>query len=173
MYPINFWLIQLIGAVALLFIVLAWNAKTRKRILDLQGLGGAVFVIHFLLLGAQVGALMNAVTFLRNLVFAQKGVKKWANSGVWLYVFIILSGGALLFFWQGWPSILPVVGVIIGTYGMSRDNPKDIRFFILLASLAWVPYAIIVHSYSGLITQVISIAGLLIGMFRLDRKKAD
>ncbi len=171
MLTINFWLIQLIGAVALVFITLAWNAKTRKKILNLQSFGVGIFVVHYLLLGAVTGAVMSGVTLLRNLIFVQKGNKKWASSKVWLPLFIILSVITLLIFWQGWPSILPALGVIIGTYGISRESPKEIRFSMLLASLLWIPYTIIVHSYSGLVTQLISTVGLLVGMFRLDRKK--
>ncbi len=167
----NFWFIQFIGIIALVFITLAWNAKTRKKILDLQGIGGGIFVIHFLLLNAYTGALINVVMVLRNLVFAQRDRKRWANSKWWLYVFIFLSVLVLIFFWQGWPSILPVIGLIVGTYGLFRENPKEMRFFILLTALVWIPYTIIVHSYSGLLNHVVSNLGLLVGMYRLDRKK--
>lgn len=169
----NFWFIQSIGIIGLIFVVFAWNAKTRRKVLDLQSVNVSLFIIHYILLGAWTGAIMSGVTLLRNLVFAQKNLKKWASHPGWLYVFIVLSLIALAIFWEGWISLLPAAGVVIGTYAISKDNPKDIRFYMLLTAIVWIPYTIIVHSYSGLIAHIISTIGLLTGMIRLDRKKKE
>lgn len=167
----NFWFIQFIGAIGIVYIVLAWNAKTRIKILRTQNIGALFFVIHFFLLGATMGALMNIVTFVRNSVFAVRDERSWAKSPLWVYFFMILGATLLAIFWQGWPSILPVLGIIFGTYALSRDNPKQIRLLLLLTSAVWIPYMIVVHSYSGLISQIITTAGLLVGVYRLDMKK--
>lgn len=167
----NFWFVQSIGGIALFFAICAWNAETRKRVLDLQTISIIFFIIHYLLLGAFTGAASNGVGAVRNLVFIQKNKKKWASSSFWMYFFMALSALVLGFFWQGWPSILPVLGIMIGTYALFRDDPKHMRFHMFLTGLVWIPYTIIVHSYSGLITQVISTIGLGVAMFRLDRVK--
>lgn len=167
----NFWSIQIIGFLALIVGVFAWNVKTRVKILNLQSVSSALFVIHYFLLGAYTGALMSGLIILRNFVFSEKKKKKWANHSFWIYFFMLLATTVLVLFWQGLPSILPVAGVILGTFALSRDKPKDMRFFMLLTAFAWIPYTIIVHSYSGLISQIISTAGIIVGMFRLDRKK--
>ena len=84
-------------------------------------------------------------------------------------VFILLSIGLLTIFWGGWVTLLPVAGVIIGTYGMWKDRPADIRTFMLISCLVWVPYTIIVQSWPGLLSQIVGIVGILMGMFRHDR----
>ena len=166
----NFWFIQMLGVVALIVGVISWNVKKRKDILDLQSLNIILFTLQYILLGAYTGAIASVVTLARNLVFAQKGIKKWASSSLWIFVFIGLSILVLTFSWQGWPSILPVIGAIIGTYAVSRNDPKSIRFFMLLTVLFWGPYTLIVHFYSGFISQIITAGGLLIGIFRFDIK---
>jgi hypothetical protein len=167
----NFWFIQSIGVVALIFVFFAWNAKNRKTLLQLQAVNVALFIIQYALLHAYTGAIVQCITLARNIVFSKKGEKKWASSPLWTYFFMALSIVGLIIFWQGWVSLLPVVGVIVGTYGMSKDRPSDMRFYILLTTLVWTPYNLLVHSYSGFIGEVVSDIGVLVGMYRLDRKK--
>ena len=167
----NFWFIQFIGAVALVFVCFAWNSKNRKRLLQLQAINMSLFVVQFILLRAYTGALMQFVAILRNIVFSKKGEEKWASSHGWMYFFMTLSVVGLLFSWQGLVSIFPVIGIIIGTYGLAKNKTHDIRIYILVTTLAWIPYDLIVHSYTGFIGEVVSDIGIFIGMYRLDRKK--
>ncbi len=125
---------------------------------------------QYALLHAYTAVIVEIVTLARNLVFAKRGEKKWANSPLWTYVFMALAIAVLALVWQGWASLLPVVGVVVGTWGMSREKPKSMRFYILLTALVWIPYNIIVHSYTGLLTNIVSYTALLVGMYRLDRK---
>jgi len=167
----NFWFIQIIGAVALVFVFLSWNAKERKNIFVLQSINLMLFIVHYWLLTALAGAAMCMVVLCRNFVFSQKGTKKWASNIIWLYLFIILSISVLVIFWNGWVTILPVVAVIISMYAMWEDAPAKIRWYMLISCIVWVPYTIIVKSWPGLLSQIIGIAGILLGMYRLDRKR--
>lgn len=168
----NFWLIQAIGAVALVFVFLAWNAKTRKNILLLQSVNLVLFVIHYFLLSAFAGAAMCLVVLGRNIVLFKKNEKAWASHWSWFYIFTLIALGVLAVSWNGWITILPVAAVILSMYAMWKDNPVDIRFYMLLVCLIWVPYTIVVQSYSGLLSQVVGIAGILVGMYRHDREKS-
>jgi hypothetical protein len=130
------------------------------------------FIAHYFLLSAFAGAAMCVVTLLRNFVFMQKNEKKWASHPAWFYIFILISVIVLMVFWKGFITILPVLGVIVGIYAMSKDKPSDIRFYMLIASIIWIPYTIVVHSYSGLMSQLVGITGIIMGMYRLDRVKS-
>lgn len=168
----QFWFIQTVGAIALVFIVIAWNAKTRKNILLLQSVSLMFFIAHYTLLSAYAGAAMSVVVLGRNFVLLQEeDEKNWASHWTWFYFFILISIVVLAFFWNGWVSALPVVGAIVGIYGMWKKNPADIRLYMLIASSIWVPYTIAVHSYSGLLSQIVGIAGILVGMYQHDRKE--
>lgn len=165
----NFWFIQVIGAIALIFIVLAWNAKNRKNIFILQSVNLAFFIVHYLLLSAYAGAAMCTVVLARNFVFMHKTEKKWASHIAWLYGFIIVAIGVLIIFWNGWVTILPVLGVVISMYAMWKDKPAQMRFFMLMSCIVWIPYTLIVQSWPGLFSQIIGVIGILVGMYRLDR----
>lgn len=165
----NFWFIQGIGAVGLVFEIISWNSKNRKKILTNFSIYQAFFIIHYFLLGTYIGAVSCVITLCRNLVFMKKGEKKWASHFIWYWVFVSLSSLSLLIFWKGWITILPVVGIFLGTYSISREKPSEMRFYMFLACIPWVPYTIVVQSYSGLISQLVALIAISIGMYRHDR----
>lgn len=166
-----FWLAQIIGLVALLLGAVSWNLPSKKKILYFQGLASATYFLHYLLLGGTAGALMNLVTFFRSIVFSKKEHSSWAKSDLWIYFFMALSVTLVGLFWRGWADILPVCGVILGTWALSRQNPREIRIYMLLTIAFWTPYVIIIQSYSGLLSQVVGVVSIVLGMIRLDSKK--
>ena len=168
----NFWVIQAIGAIALVFIFLSWNAKERKNIFFLQSINLVFFTIHYLLLAAYAGAAMCVVVLARNFVFSRKGEEKWASHPAWLYGFIALAIGFLLVLWDGWITLFPIVGIIFGTYAMWNVRPADIRFFMLMSALVWIPYVIFVGSYPGLLNQIVATVGIL-GAFAYGYMKRE
>ena len=111
----NFWVIQAIGAVGLVFIILAWNAKTRRNILFLQSIYLAILVIHYFLLTAFAGAAMCVVTILRNSIFIQKKEKKWADHPI---------SGLL-------SQIVTIVGILSGMYGHDRGQKMSAESAIM------------------------------------------
>jgi hypothetical protein len=114
---------------------------------------------------------MSVVTLGRNFVFVQKDEKKWASHPIWFYFFTLVSIGVLIVFWKGIITVLPVLGVIVGTYAISRDKPAEMRLYMLMACIIWIPYTVVVHSYSGFLGQIVGILGIGMGMYRHDREK--
>ncbi|MEW5805505.1 MAG: YgjV family protein [Patescibacteria group bacterium] len=167
----NFWPTQILGVIALLFVGFALQSKERKQILRRQSLGSFIFAVHYWLLSAYTGAIMSLVVAFRNLVFDKKSEKQWARNRFWLYSFMAFSVMTLLFSWRGPESVFPVLGVIIGTSAVWQTKPVNIRFYMLLAALAWIPYTLIVHSYSGFFAQILGIGFIVFGVWRFDTRK--
>jgi hypothetical protein len=165
-----FWFVQGIGAVGLAFIVYSYASKTRNDILRHQIAGSGIYILHFALLSAWTGALMNVIVIFRNWVFIKKDTRSWAGHPGWILFFILLSIGSLYFSWEGWISLLPVIAVILGIIGRWHDSPAVLRIYGLIGAFLWVPYTIVVHSYSGIVTQIFIIIAIIIGMIRHDRK---
>lgn len=167
----TFWTAQIIGGIALLLTVYTWNRKSRSEILITQCISSVAYIIHYVLLGAFTGAIMNALVIGRNLTFDLKHKKDWAkHPGLLLgFIFILCLGGALS--WQGPVSILGTLGTIVGTYGMWQNNPWKMRLYIFIACVIWVPYTIVVHSYSGLVSQLVAMIAILIAKYRQGKEE--
>jgi hypothetical protein len=167
---IVFWIAQGIGLIALGFSFRAYQSKTREEILSIQMSGSFVYMAHFALLSAWIGVVMNALVAVRNWIFVRKETHAFARHEGWMWFFMALAGLSLLFTWEGFISVLPVLGVILGVY--SRWHAKDaftIRIYSAIGCILWLPYDLVVRSYTGAITDVLTLAVILYAMWKHDR----
>ena len=166
-----FWIAQGIGTIGLACTAIAFLSRSRLRLLVLQQIGSVFFLAHFLLLATQIGATMNSVIILRNFVYERKN-KAWASHALWPYLFAILSAVFLLVTWQGAMGLFPVMGVSIASFGLWRDKTATIRRFLLVSTLLWIPYLVSVHSYPGIINQLVILASIIFGIAHMDHKSS-
>jgi hypothetical protein len=170
---------QAIGFVGLIFNLLHYQAKTRSRLLKLQMAAGAIFTIHFVILGlsgigiaALSGAVMSFLVVLRNGVFERKGRVNWASKEYWLYIFLIVPFViGLIFSWSiGLVASLLPAAVLLSSYARWKDEEYLIRRMSLPASALWLTYHVIVGSIPGTIMESLTLISLIIAMLRLDLK---
>ena len=158
---------QAIGLLAAGFIFASYQQRGRKKILILQIISGALFTVHFLLLGAYSGAAMNLLGTLRSLVYSQSD-KRWAKSPVWLFVFIAAFSAAGVLTWSGLKSILPLIAMLLTTVSLWLKSPRLIRAVTFPSSPMWLAYNVLVRSYSGILTECFVTTSLTIAIIRYD-----
>lgn len=163
-----FWIAQGIGLIALLFLVLSFISRNRSDILSHQITGSVIYMLHFAFLSAWTGVAMNGIVALRNWVFGKNGTHAWAKHQGWMWAFMALSIGALLFVWEGYISLLPATAMVVGTYARWQHEEWRLRLLALLGVVLWIPYTVAVYSYAGTLTQIVmGIAGVY-GILRHD-----
>ena len=163
---------QIFGFVAVILGFSSYQVKTRKKLLFLQILTTLVFSIHYFLIGATTGMVMNAAGILRNIVYYNKD-KKFYNGKLFPIVFVILMTLLGAYSWQGIHSILIVAGLAINTYCMSFDNPQNVRKSILVTSPMVLIYDIIEFSIGGAIYETIVIISSIIGILRFRKNRKN
>lgn len=161
-------LIQGIGYLALLFVILSFQKNKRTTILVVMLIGLVLFVIHYALLKAWTGSLMNLIEAAMVFVAYKKEDKSWAKHKAWLYVFISLFIIAGFSTSRALTDFLPVVAQIFGTLAVWQTNPKAIRFIMLIPRPMWFIYNFLVGSYAGMTAEIFIIASVLIGIVRFD-----
>ena len=161
---------QIIGFVAMGIIVASYQQKSHKNILTFQMVSGLLFTVHYILLGAYTGAVMNLLGAFRSLVYASRG-KKWASSVIWPTVFSIgfLISGILT--WDNIFSVFPLIAMLMSSVVLWIEQPKINRMFSLPTSTCWLIYNIKTLSYPGIITEIFVLTSIVIGIIRLDIKK--
>ncbi len=171
---------QIIGYVATVICILSFQARTQRGIVIMQTFSALLFSIHFFLIGAFSGALLNFVCTIRAIIFTFRH-KKWAGSVVWVYVFSVLSLICYLisvciltkdpttktYFIE----FLPVLGNIATTIATRLENAKLVRRYAFIASPLWLIYNAVKGSIGGVITETFNIVSILVAMIRLDFKK--
>ena len=161
---------QILGLIAFVLSVLTFQQNTHKRIVLMQLLANTCFAIHFYLIGAYTGALLNAIGLARSAVYICKD-QKWASSDWWIVFFSALCVAACVYTWQGPLSLLPVCAMILTSIAFGIDNPKRTRQFSFPSSPLWLIYNLVNHSWGGALTECFNITSIIIGMLRFDRKQ--
>ncbi len=161
-------IIQGIGYLALLFVLLSFQKNKRINILLLMLTGLILFVVHYSLLQAWVGALMNLIEAGVVFIAYKKEKGSWAKQKFWPSVFVILyliSGYATA---KNTIDYLPIIAQIFGAIAVWQTNPRAIRFIMLLPRPLWFIYNMIVGSYAGMTAEVFILVSVLIGIVRFD-----
>lgn len=171
---------QIVGLFAMAFNIFSYQQKTQKRAIAFQLGGSILFAVNYLMLGAVVGGILNAVGIVRALVFLNKE-KLGATRPAWLIGFtaVYLMSYVLTFTVFGKEAtafnliveFLPVIGMTATTISFRLSGAKAIRRFGLISSPSWLIYNIVSFSVGAIICEVLSLCSIFIGMFRLDRAK--
>ena len=146
---------------------IVFQQKKRRRILLFQMLSCAFFVIHFVMLGAYTGAVMNAIVIVRAFVYLNSD-KKWAAGKIWLAVFIIISVAACVITWKDWSSIFPLASMVLSSVSCWLKNEKYIRLVTFPSSPCWLVYNVVNGSVAGTVTEIFISASLIIAIVRYD-----
>ena len=164
-----FWLAQLIGVIALGFSIYSYQAKTRETLLTRQMHGSFVYIIHYALLSAWTGVVIDIVVAIRNWVFVKKEKESWAKHRAWLYVFLAVPVIALPFVWEGYISLLPTLALLIGVYVRWEGNASTIRVGTFVGVVMWIPYTLFVESYAGTASNLVILGALIYSMMKHDK----
>ncbi len=160
------------------FNIFSYQQKTQKRAIAFQLGGSILFAVNYLMLGAIVGGILNAVGTVRALVFLNRE-KLRATHPVWLagftaayllsYVLTFTVFGKEATAFNFIVEFLPVIGMTATTISFRLSDAKAIRRFGLISSPSWLIYNIVSFSVGAIICEVLSLCSIFIGMFRLDR----
>lgn len=171
---------QIIGFVAFAAAVISFQQNTHKRIVIMQTVSTTLFMIHFIMLGAYTGAILNGTAAVRSFIYANKD-KKWGQSRIWLPLFCVLSvilGGltAIINLINGsftaWDllCVFPIAGMVLTTVSFNLKDPKMVRIVSFPSSPLWIIYNVFNRSYSGILTEAFVMCSIIVAFIRYDIK---
>lgn len=172
--------VQGISIVGMTMNILSYQRKTQRGILTMQLIGGALFAVHFIMLGAYVGGILNVAAVIRALVYSNRE-KFHAENKLWIALLCSIFVGAYVLNFSVFGGTktagnfiieaLPVIGMFSTTFGMSIGRPRATRFSCLICSPCWLVYNCFRFSIGGIICEVVSLCSIILGIYRFDLKK--
>ena len=158
---------QGLGVIALIIAILSFQQNSQKRIVTFQMVSSVFFCIHFIMLDALLGGILNGIGIFRAFIFRNRD-KAWASNKLWFFLFCLLFIIAGLFFWEGYISLLPILSMILTTIAFRIKNPRTVRFVSAPASPLWFIYNLAFHSYPGMLTETFVFSSIAVAIFRYD-----
>ena len=184
-------LIQSIGFIAIAVNIIAVQFNRYGTIIFFKTLGSLLFALHYLLLGAFTGMIMDVIGSIRNIVFSYNVKNNRSNKIPVLFfslitlIFgittIILTWNVSKIVWTDnykiatiimvFISILSIIAKLISTISYSIKNPHRMRMFNLPSASCWFVYNLITFSIAGVINEVMTIGSIIIAEFRFRKDK--
>lgn len=171
---------QVVGIFAMLFNILSYQCKQQKGVIFMQLIGGLLFAVNFLMLGAAVGGILNIIAVLRAVLFMFEDKLK-ADRLPWLFAFMALY---ILVYVMSFTvfdkkptaynliiELLPVIGMSALSIGFRMKDAANIRKWGLVSSPSWLIYNIAVGSVGAIICETLTLVSIFMGMARHDKKQ--
>ena len=162
---------QMMGFVAVVLGFVSFQMRTQKQMLVVQTATTIAFCIHYYLIGATSGLMLNLLGIVRNLAYYHKDKPLFSGKKCPIF-FAVVMGIVGMLSWQGYYSIFVVMGLVINTVCLSFTNPQNIRKSILISSPLVLAYDAFVLSIGGVIYESVVIISSIIGIVRYRQEKA-
>ena len=161
---------QILGFVAVVLGFISFQVKNDKQLLFTHLLVCAVFAVHYYLLGAMPGAVLNGVGVLRNLVYYQKD-KSFYKPKLFPILFATIMLALGIWSANGIHSVLLIAGLVINTLCLSFKSAQKVRISVLFTCAMVLIYDVIEHSVGGTIFESVAIISAIIGLIRYRNKE--
>ena len=141
--------------------------KQKKKILYVQAVQIGLSVISNIILGGIVGAIINALSCVRNILcYKDKlGIKEK------IIITILALTLSISFNNIGIIGILPLISTIVYLWLMNIENVTKFKILIIFTMLLWFIYDIYIKSYSSAVFDFMNIIANIYSIFKIRKKK--
>lgn len=173
----SFIIAQILGLVATVTSISVYQFKNEKIILLGQFLTNLFMAINFGLLGGLSAAWICMVAAFETLLMflinkkCQKNKKVIKNVLVILFLIVFIIGTFVTY--GGWPDILVCICAVLYTLSVAQEESGKIRSIMFFNAALWIIYDITLGAWTSIITHGLTLASIIAGMVRLDRKKKE
>ena len=157
-----------IALVASLIMVYTGFIKKKETIIFVQAIQIALLVISNIILGGITGAIINTVSFFRN-IFVYKNKLTKNKKIILIIVSAILT---IAFNNHGLIGILPLICTIVYTILIDTKDVIKLKKANAFTLFLWLIYDLYIRSYTSSAFDFISIISNIIGIFQIKKLKS-
>ena len=156
---------NIIALIASILMVFAGLQKKKKKILFTQIIQIALSVISNLVLGGYTGAIINALSCVRDILCYKE---KMGNKEK-IIIITLAVGLSLTFNNLGWIGLLPVVATVVYIIFMNTKDVVRFKYLIIFSMIMWLIYDIYIKSYMSGIFDFMSVITNLIAIYQIKK----
>jgi len=160
---------NIVALVASLLMVYTGIIKNKKKILYFQTIQIGLFVVSNLILGGITGAIINAISCVRNILCYKDKLGLIGK----IVISILAITLSLTFNNMGVIGILPLIATISYLWLMNIENVIKFKVLIIFTLILWFIYDLFIKSYSSAIFDFLNIITNLIAIYQLKKKKVE
>jgi hypothetical protein len=163
----NVLIANIVALIASIIMVSIGLIKKKKKIIYVQTIQIALFVLSNIILGAISGIIINSISCIRNILcYKNKLTKK-----VKLFIIVLSTILTIIFNNQGVMGYLPLISSTIYIIYMDLKNVAKYKKMLIITLVLWFIYDFYIMSYTSAIFDLISVITALIGIRELHKKR--
>lgn len=156
---------HILGFISVGLFFYSYQRTKKSKIMIIQTVATALSCVQYLLIGAFSGFALNIVCIIRNFIFFYRDRNR--STKLTSPILLALCMAVVSFFsWEGIHSLLITLGLVVNTVCMGVFNAKTFRKTILISSSLILIYNIFASSYSGILSESMSLVSVIIGIIR-------
>ena len=159
-----------IGFISVALFFYSYQRTKKSKIMIIQTVATALSCVQYLLIGAVSGCTLNIVCIIRNFAFYYRE-KKHKTDLATPILFAVAMAAVSCFSWEGIHSLLITLGLVVNTVCMGIFDARNFRKTILISSTLILVYNFFALSYSGMLSESISLISVVIGIIRYRKIK--
>lgn len=169
----NFWLAQILGLIALIFVCISYNTNNKKHFLFYQILANIFYASSFLSLNVIVGGINTIISIIRVtcLYFIEKKNNDYPKYLYFIFAISYLTLGILFF--ESYLDILAIISYEIFNLAMFCKNINKVRYLMILPNVMIVIYNILNQTFTNAILDLVEIAVLCCSIYKFRKYKID
>ena len=157
---------NIIALIASLIMIYSGILKQKKKILYFQTIQIGLSVISNLVLGGISGAIINAISLIRNILCYKDKLKLKEKVVITVLATILI----LKFNNLGFLGLLPYISNITYIWLMNIKNVKKFKILIIFTMLMWFIYDLVIKSYTSAIFDAMTIIANLVTISKLKKE---
>ena len=158
---------NIIAFVASLLMVYSGILKKAKDVIYVQSIQTTLLTASNIVLGGISGAIVNALSLVRNILFYNDKLNKIAKI-ILSFLTIVLC---IYFNNLGVIGYLPLICAIAYLWLMDIPDPIKFKYLNIFTLLLWVIYDLYIMSFTSAVFDFATIITNIIAVFRLSKKK--
>lgn len=170
-----YWIIlNMFGVIAIICKILEYQVKKRSTMYILVTIASLCWTAYFAFYGNLISSITCALGALKFLVFMKRDTCKWARSIIWLYAFLALQTGVVVFTSIkafSWLSIFTILAGYVGIFAYFVTDPRKYRLVSFVHMALWVINSSIYFYPVALASDSFSTISCAVAIYRFDLSK--
>ncbi len=154
MWTTSYILSQVFSACAYIIFPLTFLTRNKKNILLLNILNSVFYLLSYLFLAGYSGVIVNAISIVRGITFFIVGELYQKKEYYSLTFFVVATIALSIVFYRSWVDILPMIAGVSFTYAIWQKNVEVYRWIVVIGSVLWITYNVLIFSIVGMIGEV-------------------
>lgn len=158
---------NIVALVASVVMVYSGIVNNRKKVIILQTIYTALFIVSDLLLDGFSGAIINTLSILRNILAYND--KLDTNSKIVISILAIIT--CIIYNNLGFVGLFPLISMILYLLFMNTKDIQKFKLLIIGTSFLWALYDLRIKLYTSFAFDMATIIGALITFIINDKKR--